>query len=203
MPYKGERPATTTELQARGLIAPGPLSPPMDPKTPTVNEESLKSKAAEDIVGRQKAQVAQGMTQILQQAGKSPEEIRSVQERILGKLPGTVTELAGMAVPWLVGGAIKPARTASRFAGQLGANMLGRAAVQGASEFAKPPEDRNVMGGIISGAAKGVLPGLAQGTASMIGGPSKATLQTQKAIQAIKKEASPGISALLDVTKPG
>src|SRR5438876_4467328 len=100
MPYEGGRPATTAELQARGLINPGPLSPRMDPSTPTINEESLKAKATEDIVGRQKAQVAQGVTQLLQQAGKSPEEIQQVQSRILGKLPGTVTELAGMAVPW-------------------------------------------------------------------------------------------------------
>jgi hypothetical protein len=81
------------------------------------------------------------------------------------------------------------------------ANILGRGAVEAGAEAVKPTGEGPLTAGVI-GAAKGVLPGVVQSGLGALLGPTKDTLNTQRAIKALKGSVSKEVGAFLDVENP-
>jgi hypothetical protein len=109
-------------------------------------------------------------------------------------------EILGDLVP-AVAGLIPGGRTVTRGLRTLGANVLGRGAVEAGAEALSPTGQGPLSAGV-SGAAKGVLPGLAQAGVGALFGPSKDTIQVEKAAQALKKAVSPEVAALIKPNEP-
>jgi hypothetical protein len=109
-------------------------------------------------------------------------------------------EILGDLVP-LATSLIPGGRTLTRGLRTLGANVLGRGAVEAGAEALSPTGQGPLAAGM-SGAMKGVLPGLAQASVGAVLGPSKDTIQVQKAAQALKKAVSPEVAALIKPNEP-
>jgi hypothetical protein len=109
-------------------------------------------------------------------------------------------EILGDLVP-AVAGLIPGGRTIGRGLRTVGANILGRGVFEAGAEAISPTGQGPLAAGM-SGAVKGVLPGLAQAGVGAVLGPSKDTIQVEKAAQALKKAVSPEVAALIKPNEP-
>ncbi len=116
------------------------------------------------------------------------------------KPPSNKRDMLGDLVP-LAAAAIPGGRTATRFARTLGANVLGRGAVEGGAEALSPTGQGPLSAGV-QGALKGVLPGVVQGGVGLAMGPGKGTLKVAEAAQALKKSVSPEVAKFINPKDP-
>lgn len=193
----GWKELSPAELAARGIGPKGPLSaPPNAAKNEQTMRETLNPPTFPE---REHARIQGGMQEILTKGGMAPEQAQREAERVGKKIPGTWGDIAGAAIPMLTGLLLPEGRTPGRIMGQVGANIFGRGALDAGIAAAT---GGNVVGAGLSGAAKGVLPGLAQGAVGALHGPTKDTMDVQKAIQGIQKSVSPAVAKVLDIENP-
>lgn len=188
--YHGVR-ATSAEEASRKM-AEGPKGPLAGTPGPTRVPRGQASFAGLPELARTAPAAVMGpagAAATLTMEGTGPEKTPTRGRDVLGDL----VPLAAALIP---GG-----RTAGRFARTLGANMLGRGAVEGGAE-ALNPTGQGPLGAGVSGAIKGVLPGLVQGAVGLGLGPTKDTLQVAKAAGAVKKAVSPEVGALINPDNP-
>lgn len=172
----------------------GPLQPSRSPQDETSPTGATRPKAGDivgpgDILGPLAGMAAGGPAGIA--AGGLMEFLTK----------GEGKEAAGAAVPAVVGALMKPGRTIPRVLGPMLGNILGRGALEAGTEAINPTGKGPLQAGL-EGGMKGVLPGVAQGALGAILGPSKATINVERAARAMKADLSPEVAAVLNPSKP-
>lgn len=164
MPYEGEVPLTPIELQARGLMPPGPLAPPMTPGAPLTNEQAIKDKAQEVVSQLPGVEVRPGIRQV--PPGTPVTELPSPGQYVMQNFMKNLPSIAGMTAATVIpggGGAVSGplARTlagggAAGGAAALQGKGLGESAQEGAA-FGAGQLGGEVVGGMARAGANKLL----------------------------------------------
>ena len=179
-----------------GVLAPPPFKPAPGREMPTPAPRTPAGSA--NFTGLPEAASGAGMLA----AGPAIAGAGLATDMLSDKPPEPTTgkDIAGNLVPLAVGALSRPARTLPSAIKSVLGNVLGRGAVEGGIAAASGEE--SPLAATIGGAAKGVLPGLAQAGIGAAVGPTRDTLQVQKAAKALRGELSPELAKLIDPNKP-